>query len=89
MIYNVVFVSDVWQIYIDILYKYTLFYVLYMYTYVCIFLFRFFPYNKLLQNIESLGSSHYGLAVMNPTSIRKDLGSIPGLNQWVKDLVFP
>ena len=23
--------------------------------------------------------------VMNPTSIHKDTGSIPGLSQWVKD----
>ena len=26
--------------------------------------------------------------LMNPTSIHKDLGSIPGLTQWVKDLVL-
>ena len=27
--------------------------------------------------------------VMNPTSIQEDVDSIPGLDQWVKDLVLP
>ena len=34
-------------------------------------------------------SSHSGLAVMNPTSIHDDAGSIPGLAKWVKDLALP
>ena len=32
-------------------------------------------------------TSHHGSAVMNPIRIHEDLGSIPFLNQWVKDLV--
>ena len=27
--------------------------------------------------------------LMNPTSIHKDTGSIPGLTQWAEDLVLP
>ena len=30
-----------------------------------------------------------GAAEMNPTSIHKDVGLIPGLTQWVKNLVLP
>ena len=33
-------------------------------------------------------SSHCGSAVTNPTSIHKDVGSSPGLVQWIKDLVL-
>ena len=34
---------------------------------------------------EWIGSSLCGSAVTNPTSIYEDVGSIPGLTQWVKD----
>ena len=30
-----------------------------------------------------------GIAEMNSTSIQVDAGSIPGLPQWVRDLVLP
>ena len=35
-----------------------------------------------------LGNSHHGSVVTNPTSIHEDMGWIPGLTQWVKDLVL-
>ena len=44
----------------------------------------------LLQDefLKRFGSSRCGPAEMNPASIRKDAGSIPGLAQWVKDLAW-
>ena len=40
------------------------------------------------QQLRDCWSSCCGSAV-NPTSIHKDLGSIPSLTQWIKDPVLP
>ena len=34
-------------------------------------------------------SSHCGSAVMNPTSIQEEVGSIPGPAQWFKGPALP
>ena len=48
-------------------------------------LFLFFLIFKILM----AGSSRHGAVETNPTRNRGVAGSIPGLTQWVKDLVLP
>ena len=40
-------------------------------------------------HIKTVRSSHCGAAEMNPTRNHEVAGSIPDLDQWVKDLVLP
>ena len=42
--------------------------------------------NNLIRKCR--GSSRYGTAKANPTSIRNNMNSIPGLAQWVGDFTL-
>ena len=54
---------------------------------VFILFLRYLLKTQLKKNIICR-SSHCGSAEMNPTSIHEGAGSIPGLDQWVKDLAL-
>ena len=52
-------------------------------------IFRIFRINLYHPRIKITRSSHHGAAETNPIRNHEVAGLIPGLIQWVKDLVLP
>ena len=52
---------------------------------------RFLPRSEKMKILfkKNFGSSCHASVITNPTSIHEDIGVIPGLAQWVKELVLP
>ena len=50
---------------------------------------QFMAYNLNCMQQCMARNSFCGSVVTNPTSIHEDVGLMPGLAQWVKDLVLP
>ena len=47
------------------------------------------PAREMVKKNIVFWNSHCSTVEKNPTSIHEDVGSIPGLAQWVKDPVLP